>query len=298
MNLAIWKIEMTKPCPAPLPPTKPRLILPHGACDTHVHVLGPYDTYPLNLARTYTAPEAPVEKLENFLDTMGCERVVIAHVTAHGTDMSVTLDAIRTLGERARGVAILAPELTNTELQIQHDGGIRGARLTPLNGTEVTAETLTDTAKRITPLGWHLVYAPSSAEQWLDLAPRLGTLPCDVVIDHMAWRGFTLDGGLNQPGFRALIDTLATGRCWLKLAAPHRYTKSASPYPDLAPYIAAALEARPDRIIWASDWPHVRVWDKPMPNDADLVDWILEWGVDEAKQRKILVDNPALLYGF
>ena len=70
------------------------------------------------------------------------------------------------------------------------------------------------------------------------------------------------------------------------------------PYPDLAPYIATVLEARPDRIIWASDWPHVRVWEDPMPNDADLVDWILEWGLDEAMQRQILVDNPALLYGF
>ena len=86
----------------------------------------------MNPARTYTAPEAPVDKLASFLDTMGCERVVIAHVTAHGTDMSVTLNAIRILGKRARGVAILAPELTDTELQIHHDSGIRGARLTPL----------------------------------------------------------------------------------------------------------------------------------------------------------------------
>ena len=142
MNLELWSTEMTKPCPAPLPPTKPRLVLPHGACDTHVHVLGPYDKYPLNPARTYTAPEAPVDKLASFLDTMGCERVVIAHVTAHGTDMSVTLDAIRALGERARGIAILAPALTDAALKIHHDGGIRGAliaaglriALTPVDG--------------------------------------------------------------------------------------------------------------------------------------------------------------------
>jgi predicted TIM-barrel fold metal-dependent hydrolase len=289
---------MTKPCPAPLPPTTPGLVLPRGACDTHVHVLGPYDKYPLHPARTYTAPEAPVDKLQAFLDAMGCDRVVIAHVTAHGTDMAVTLDAIRALGARARGFAILEPDVSDAELQRLHDGGIRGTRLTPLYGAEVTAETVAETARRIAPLGWHLVYAPSSAEQWLDLAPRLAALPCDVVIDHMAWRGYALDGGLDQPGFRALLDALASGRCWLKLAAPHRYSKAAPPYRDLAPYVAAVLEARPDRIVWASDWPHVRVWDEAMPRDADLVDWILDWGLDEATRHRILVDNPATLYGF
>ena len=289
---------MTRPCPAPLPPTTPKFVMPPGACDTHVHVLGPYDKYPLNPDRGYTAPEAPVEKVAGFLDAIGCDRVVIAHVTAHGTDMSVTLDAIRHLGERARGFAILEPDVTHAELQRLHDGGIRGTRLTPLFGDEVTAETLTDMASRIAPLGWHLIYAPSGVEQWLDFVPRLETLPCDVVIDHMAWRGYTVGGGLDQPGFRALLDALATNRCWLKLAAPHRYSTTAPPYPDLAPYVAAVLEARADRIIWASDWPHVRVWDKPMPNDADLVDWILDWGLDEATQHRILVDNPAALYGF
>jgi predicted TIM-barrel fold metal-dependent hydrolase len=297
-RLEPWSAAMTRPCPGPLPPTRPKLALPPGACDTHVHVLGPYEKYPLSPARTYTAPEAPVEKLAGFLDAMGCERVVIAHVTAHGTDMSVTLDAIRVLGGRARGFAILEPDISHAELQRLHDGGIRAARLTPLHGAEVTTDTLVETANRIAPLGWHLVYAPSGADQWLDLAPRLGGLACDVVIDHMAWRGYALDGGLDQPGFRALLDALATGRCWLKLAAPHRYSKTAPPYPDLATYVGAVLEARPDRMIWASDWPHVRVWDEPMPNDADLVDWILDWGLDDAARHRILVDNPAALYGF
>ncbi len=289
---------MTRPCPGPLPPTRPKFVLPPGACDTHVHVLGPYEKYPLSPDRSYTAPEAPVEKLAAFLDAMGTDRVVIAHVTAQGTDMSVTLDAIRELGERARGFAILGSDVSDAELRHMHDGGIRGTRLTPLFGAEVTAETLDETARKIAPFGWHLVYAPSGPAQWLDLAPRLSTLPCDVVIDHMAWRGYTLDGGLDQPGFRALLDALATGRCWLKLAAQHRYSKTVAPYPDLAPYVAAVLEARPDRIVWATDWPHVRAWDEAMPADADLVDWILEWGLDEATRNRILVDNPAVLYGF
>ncbi len=289
---------MTRPCPGPLPPTRPKLVLPPGACDTHVHVLGPYEKYPLSPARTYTAPEAPVEKLAGFLDAMGCERVVIAHVTAHGTDMSVTLDAIRHLGARARGFAIMEPDVSDAALKRLHDGGIRGTRLTPLFGDEVTAETLTETARRIAPLGWHLVYAPSSVAQWLDLAPRLGALPCDVLIDDMAWRGYTVAGDLDQAGFRALLDALATGRCWLKLAAPHRYSRQPPPHADLAPFVAAVLDARPDRMVWATDWPHVRVWDEAMPEDADLVDWISDWDLDDAARRRILVENPATLYGF
>lgn len=289
---------MTRPCPGPLPPSRPTLTLPPGACDTHVHVLGPYDRYPMSESRGYTAPEAPVSLLESFLDTMGIDRVVLAHVTAHGTDMAVTLDAIAALGARARGVAMVEPDIADDRLDRYHAGGIRGVRLTPLFGEEVTAEAIEALAARIERLGWHIVFAPSGPEQWVGIAPRLARLPVDVVIDHMAWRGYRQDGGLDQPGFRALVDALGAGNCWLKFAAPHRYSRADPPYADLRPFVRALIEARPDRLIWATDWPHVRVWDGPMPKDADLVDWILDWGIDAATQHRILVDNPASLYGF
>ncbi len=291
---------MTQPCPGPLAPTKPKLVLPAAACDTHVHVLGPYDRYPMIEERGYTAPEAPVEKLAAFLDTMGLERCVIAHVTAHGLDMSVTLDAIAALDGRARGVAMLAADVADDELDRLHAGGIRGVRLTPLFGDEVTPAAIERLCARIARLGWHLVYAPHDIAGWLDIAPRLAGLPVDVVVDHLAWRGWSVDdeAGTDQPGFRAVIDVLAAGNCWLKLAAPHRYYKGDAPWPRVTPYARAMVAARPDRLIWGSDWPHVRVWDHPMPDDSDLVDWIGEWAADEATRKLILVDNPAQLYGF
>jgi len=250
--------------------------------------------------RGYTAPEAPVSKIVEFLDAMGLERVVLAHVTAHGFDMSVTLDAIAALDGRARGVAMVADDITDAELDRYDTGGVRGVRLTPLFGDAVTWQAVEEICRRIERLGWHLVYAPPSREAWEQAAPRLGDLPVEVVVDHMAWRGWSVDdpAGIDQPGFRSVIDALAGGRVWLKLAAPHRFCPGDAPWSALTPYARAMVEARADRLIWGSDWPHVRVWDHPMPHDSDLVDWIGEWATDEATRQTVLVDNPARLYGF
>jgi predicted TIM-barrel fold metal-dependent hydrolase len=248
--------------------------------------------------RGYTAPAAPVAALAAFLDTMGLERAVIAHVTAHGLDMSVTLDAIAALDGRARGIAMVAPEVSDDALDRLHAGGIRGVRLTPLFGAAVTFEALERMGRRIARLGWHLVYAPPDRAAWLEAAPRLSALPVEVVVDHLAWRGWRAGDGLDQPGFRALLDAVAADRCWVKIAAPERYSGQPAPWADVAGHVRALVEARPERLIWGSDWPHVRAWDHAMPNDADLVDWIEAWGASEATLRRILVDNPATLYGF
>lgn len=291
---------MTRPCPGPKLPSPPRMSVPPGACDTHIHVIGPYDRYPLNPECSYTAPEAPVEKIVEFLDAMGIERAVIVHVTAHGMDMTVTLDALKVLGARGRGVAMVAPDISESELDRLHAGGIRGVRLTPLFGDEVTLAALADMCGRIARLGWHLVYAPPTLEAWLEAAPRLEDMPVPVVVDHMAWRGWIADdpAGTDQPGVIATVDALQAGNCWMKLAAPHRYAKSPPPWPDLAPYVRAMVEANPDRIVWGSDWPHVRVWDGSMPDDGAQIDWLADSGLDTATIHKILVDNPAVLYGF
>ena len=191
---------MTRPCPGPLAPTPPRTAPPPGACDTHIHVIGPYDAYPLNPKCSYTAPEASIEKIVTFLDVMKIDRAVIAHVTAHGMDMTVTLDALKVLGDRGRGVAMLATDIDDSELDRLHDGGIRAIRLTPLFGDEVTLDVLKQMCGRIARLGWHMVYAPPTTEAWLEAAPLLTDMPTPVVVDHMAWRGWDVARGLDQPG--------------------------------------------------------------------------------------------------
>jgi predicted TIM-barrel fold metal-dependent hydrolase len=289
---------MSRPCPGPLAPTPPRTDPPPGACDSHIHVIGPHDRYPLNPDCSYVAPEAPVEKLVAFLAAMKIDRAVIAHVTAHGTDMAVTLDALKILGERGRGVAMVASDIDDAELDRLHDGGIRAVRLTPLFGDAVTLDALGDMSRRIARLGWHMVYAPPSEQAWIEAAPKLAELPTPVVVDHMAWRGWDVARGVDQPGLIAVLDALSAGNCWIKLAAPHRYSRTAPPWPDLNPFVRAMVDAAPNRIIWGSDWPHVRVWDGAMPRDADQFDWLADCGIDAATRRLILVDNPAELYGF
>ena len=201
---------MTRPCPGPLPAKSPKLKAPAGACDTHIHVVGPYAKYPLVPERTFTSPEAPYEMLREFIDVMGMDRVVIVHVTVSGADPAVTLDALAELGDRGRGIVILDMEASDSEMRRMHDGGIRGARLTPLFGGPVDANTVNSLAAKLADYGWHMLFMPSDPEQWLTLAPLLGQQPVDVVVDHMAWRGWQVEDGPDSPGFRALRDLART----------------------------------------------------------------------------------------
>jgi predicted TIM-barrel fold metal-dependent hydrolase len=249
--------------------------------------------------RGYTAPEATAAMLGQVLDTLGIARCVIVHVTAHGDDLAVTLDALGQLGPRARGVAIMRPDMSDASLDRMHAAGIRGVRLTPLHGEEATYDGILALTRRIARLGWHLVYMPSGRESWAEIGPRLPDLPVEVVLDHFAWRGFDIGAGVDQPGFRILLDLARSGRCWIKLAGPDRFSRAGAPgYTDVLPYARALVAARPDRLIWGSDWPHVRHWDDPVPDDAALLDLLAEWAPDAAVRRTILTDNPIGLYGF
>lgn len=290
---------MTRPCPGPNPPRKPRIALPAGVCDSHVHVLGPYDRFPMAEDRGYTAPEATAVTLRHVMDTLGIARCVIVHVTAHGDDLAVTLDALGQLGPRARAIAIVRPDTSEAGLERMHEAGIRGVRLTPLHGEESSFDDILALARRIARLGWHLVYMPSGRESWTKIGPRLPDLPVEVVLDHFAWRGFDVAAGIDQPGFGILLDLARSGRCWVKLAGPDRFSRAGAPgYEDALPYARALVAARPDRLIWGSDWPHVRHWDDPVPDDAALLDLLAEWAPDAGVRRAILTDNPAKLYGF
>ena len=292
---------MTRPCPGPLPPRKPSIDIPAGACDTHVHILGPYLQFPQAPDRGYTAPEATVAKLRDTMGTLGLSRCVIVHATAHGNDLRVTLDALRQLRPNARGIAILPPRTADPGLNMLHADGIRGVRLTPLMGDDPDYDEIEKLCARIARLGWHLVFAPSGPAAWLKVAPQLADLPVEVVIDHFAWRGWDVadPSGVRQPGFGALIAAARSGRCWVKLAGAERFSRRPPPHhEDMLPYARALIEARPDRIVWGSDWPHVRSWDHPVPDDAALLELLADWAPEAAVRQAILVDNPAHLYGF
>jgi predicted TIM-barrel fold metal-dependent hydrolase len=182
-----------------------------------------------------------------------------------------------------------------------HAEGIRGIRLTPLMGDDPSYDDIEKLTKRMARLNWHLVLMPASPQSFLKLAPRLKDLPVEVVLDHFAWRGWDIadPSGVRQPGFKAVLDALGSGRIWVKLAGPSRFGKSPAPkHEDVLPYARALVESRPDRLLWGSDWPHVRCWDHPVPDDAALIELLAEWIPDEATRKQVLVDNPVKLYGF
>jgi 2-pyrone-4,6-dicarboxylate lactonase len=287
---------MTKPCPGPAPASPPKLKAPAGACDTHAHIVGPFDKFPLADERGYTPPISALEDFEVCQKTLGIDRAVIVHPSCYGTMMDVTVDAVTRLGDRARGIAVVEPSITDAELDRLDAIGFRGLRFTTLlkGGADVSG--IVAMAERIKRLGWHIQMFIDAENQLESLLPSLKKLPVDLVIDHMGH--FQPEAGVDHPAFRAMLDLVKDGHCWVKLSGAYRASGDAPAWQDMTAYATTLIETRPDRMVWATDWPHVMLWDKPMPEGAALLDWALSWNIDETTMKQILVDNPAQLYGF
>lgn len=277
--------------------------LPPGSCDTHVHVYGPFERFPPIVEGRFTPTrEFPVEALFNLWDGLGIARGVIVHALRAGAGNAVSLDALRRFPERLRGVALVDREVADRELDALHAAGFRGVRINLLrqDGKSVASggmdlDALLALAPRLAERGWH-------AQLWIEsgdlaeLAPTLEALPLDYVIDHM---GRTMaDKGVDHPGFRALCERLKSGRWWCKLSGADRNTRAGAPFDDTAPFMQALVAANPDRVVWGSDWPHVGHAAETVPTEHDLLALFFRCVPDEPVRRKILVDNPARLYGF
>ena len=287
---------MTKPCPGPVPALPPKLKAPSGACDTHAHIIGPFDGFPLSEERGYTPPVSDLAAFEAFQKTLGIDRAVIVHPSCYGTMMDITVDAVTRMGDRARGIAVVEPTITDAELDRLNEAGFRGLRFTTLLKGGADVGGITAMAERIKRLGWHIQMFIDAENQLLDLLPALKALPVDLVLDHMGH--FQPTAGVDHPAFQAMLDLVKDGRCWVKLSGAYRASHAAPGWDDMTDYATALIETRPDRMVWATDWPHVMLWDKPMPEGADLLDWALSWKIDDTTMKQILVDNPAELYGF
>jgi 2-pyrone-4,6-dicarboxylate lactonase len=229
-----------------------------------------------------------------MLGAIGFARAAIVHAGAYGTDNRVTLDAIARHRDTFRGVAIVPVGLPPDDLAALNAGGIRGARLSTLEGFDLSH--LARLAGETHELGWHILLHFRDAAEILDAEPVLERIRNPFVLDHLA-RMTAADTVGSQP-FRTLMRLLDTDRCYVKLASIYRLSAEPYPYRDMLPLISAVVAARPDRIIWGSNWPHPVHSHGPMPNDGDLVDLIPLWVPDPVDQRLMLVDNPAALYGF
>jgi predicted TIM-barrel fold metal-dependent hydrolase len=288
---------VTKTCQPPVADTKsPDFAVPPLACDAHCHVFGPAAKFPFDPGRSYTPPDASVEDFRRLQSTLGFERAVIVQATCHGTDNAAMLDAIATSGGRYRGVAMVDDGFSEADFRDLHDGGVRGVRMSfarhlagPPDFTKVRR-----TADMIRPMGWHLVLY-LEAEDVVENAAALRALGVPIVIDHMA-RVKPADGA-EQDAFQLLLGFVRDEGFWVKISGAERLSASVAPFHDLVPFAQALIEAAPDRVIWGTDWPHPNI-AGVMPNDGDLVDMLALYAPDEEARRRILVDNPARLYGF
>jgi len=286
-----------KTIPPPDPdPSKPRYILPAGACDSHCHVFGPAARFSYAPSRAYTPPDAPVEHLRRLHAHLGISRAVIVHASCHGTDMRVTLDAIASNKDNYRGVAMVDAGVKDSELERLHAGGIRGVRfnfVSHLGGAPDLA--LFDSMLgRVGDLGWHVVLH-LDAEDIVTYAERIKRIRVPFVIDHMG--RVKAERGVEQKPFKMLLDLMRNELAWVKVSGAERISSDGKPYWDAIPFAAALIEAAPERVLWGTDWPHPNV-SGDMPNDGELVDLLFEFTGDALVRHKILVDNPARLYGF
>ena len=287
-------------CAGPDPnPRRPKFSLPPGSTDCHAHICGPADTYRYVDSRIYTPPDALPPDYLAMLRTLGVERAVIIQPSAYGTDNAVVLDALNMADFDLRGVAVVdGKTVTDAELEDLDRAGITGVRINLVDVAEPSGDLPLDAARkladRIAPLGWHVEFL-----MHVDDLPEMDTVfadfPTDIVLGHLGY--MRPDKDPSEPGFRALLRLMDKGRCWVKLTAPYRITAGDLPYPNVTPTAHALVEAAPDRLVWGSDWPHVMV-TKPMPNDGDLCDLLIDWIPDDRIRHKVLVDNPARLYGF
>lgn len=285
------------PC---LPPAtenpSPSLILPKGACDCHFHVIGDATVYPFTSHRSYTPPPASLEQYAAVQKVLGLDRGVIVQPSVYGYDNTLVLNALKEGGDRYRGVVVVSAQTSEEELWKMHALGVRGVRINLLYKSGVEVSDVTSLAYRIAPLGWHLQLLVDISE-FADLYETLAYLPVEVVIDHMGH--MPASTGINSPGFLELLDLLREDKAWVKLSGPYRFTNMEKPpYSDVTPYAKAFIEANPNRVLWASDWPHVSI-SVPMPNDTSLLEQFFDWVEHDDKLiQKIMVDNPARLYGF
>ncbi|MBT5941935.1 MAG: amidohydrolase family protein [Rhodospirillaceae bacterium] len=276
----------------------PKITLPAGTIDTHAHVFGPESIYPLSPHRGYTPRQADLDKLLELHEVFGVERLVLTQPSVYGTDNRAMLDAIGRFPDRIRGVVAVGPEVADKELEDFHAQGIRGIRVNMVDKGGMPFASIAEFcrfAERLKPFGWHLELL-IHVHEFPDLRETLGQLPVDISVGHLGY--MKTSAGIGHPGFQDFLNLLRDGHCWVKLTGTYRITTlDQTPYLDVTPIAQALIDANPDRLIWGTDWPHVATYGH-MPNDADLLDHMLDWTSDAALQQKIFVDNAVELFGF
>jgi len=293
------------------PATRVGFAVPDSACDCHVHVFGDPQRYPLAAGRGYTPETASIAELRACLDALHMDRVVIVQPSVYGTDNRCTVDAVRELGRRARGVAVVDANTSDAALDDLAAAGIRGVRLNltqaGVSDPSIALHVFTAAAERASRRKWHIQL--NTSLKLIDaIRSQLQASPVPVVFDHFG--GAAASAGVQQPGFEALVALVKSGTAYVKISgAADSVSKRAPDYPDVSPLARALVGANPQRILWGSNWPHpdsARVPGRKntdiaplmQTDDGRVLNLLAEWVPDAAVRRGILVENPARLYGF
>jgi predicted TIM-barrel fold metal-dependent hydrolase len=289
------------------PSTPVNFAMPEGACDCHVHTFDP-QKFPYSPTRPYTPEPVSVEELQSLHKALHISRVIVVQTTVYAADNRGVLDAMKQLGPRARGVAVIDDKTPDSVLDEMDRAGIRGIRLNletaGQTDPEIGRKRFQAAVERIKGRKWHIqIYARLSVIE--GIKTLVADAPMPVVFDHFG--GVEAALGPNQPGFSSLMTLLRTGKAYVKISAPYRSSTEAPDYPDVAPIARSLVASNPERILWGSDWPHPGL---PVPgrsnaeitpffqiDDGRVLNLLPTWVPDAATRKTILVENPAKLYG-
>jgi 2-pyrone-4,6-dicarboxylate lactonase len=276
-------------------PKVPDFKLPKGAVDAHCHVFGPSPRFPFAPERKYTPCNAGKDQLFALRDHLGFARNVIVQATCHGKDNSAMVDACRTAGGLARGIASVGADISEAEIAEMDKAGVRGVRFNFVKRLvdATPQEVFLTIADKIKSFGWHIVVY-FEAESLEELEPFLKQLPTVLVVDHMGRPDVTK--GVDHPDFQRFLRLMEENEnIWSKVTCPERLTKAGPPYDDVVPFPATVVDRFPDRVLWGTDWPHPNM-KSHVPDDGALVDFIPKIARTTKQQQKLLVDNPMRLY--
>lgn len=283
----------------PPAPHAPEQRAPAGACDAHVHLVAGRGEFPLSDGRLENPAPGPnldgwLEMFRKQCDTLGMSRGVIVHSILYGTENSVTIEAVRRMGPGFCGVGLLADGAFESEMDRFAEHNMVAVRLNYVHGGVLSWEGARAMAPALAERGLHIQMLCHADHHMAELAEDVRALPTPVVFDHIGWPKDALTA--DSPGFRTLCALLAEGKAWVKLSALYRMCPA--PYTQADPLVAALVKANPERCLWGSDWPHLMLADAQMPQAATLLDALDRVVPDAQTRARILVENPAQLFGF
>jgi len=263
--------------------------------DAHCHVFGPSSEFPFAPERKYTPCDAGKKQLYALRDHLGFSRNVIVQATCHGKDNRAMVDACRSAGEYARGIASVGADITEAEIAEMHEAGVRGVRFNFVKRLvdDTPRDVFISIADKIKSFGWHVVVY-FEAQDLEDLESFLKKLPTTIVVDHMGRPDIAK--GVNHADFQRFVRLMSQNEnVWSKVTCPERLSLQGPPYDDVVPFYAEIVRRFSDRVLWGTDWPHPNM-KSHMPDDGFLVDYIPRIAPTSEVQKKLLIDNPMRLY--